>query len=149
MQDNYEDFKDLLPEWVKTEQDFANYKILHSAEHIFAQALKELFPNKVRPAVAHLAENTFANDARWQTPLSEADLPKIEQRMQQIIATNLPIARKEVSIEEAKKLMQDNPFKLEWIEEHSLAGKRLTVYWTGDVYVDLCKGPHVDSTGEV
>jgi len=125
------------------------YKIRHSAEHIFAQAVKELYGDKVQLGVAHISDVGFANDAKWDVKISEDDFPKIEKRMQQIIDRDVPITRKEISREEAKEMFKDNPFKLEWIDQFDAQEKTLTVYWTGDRYVDFCKGPHVNSTGEI
>lgn len=125
------------------------YKIRHSAEHVFAQAVKELYGEDVQLAVAHISDTGFSNDAKWSVKLSEDDFPKIEKKMQEIIDANLPIVQKEVTREEAKEMFKNNPFKLEWIEQWDAAEKTLTVYWTGDKYVDFCKGPHVNSTGEI
>lgn len=123
--------------------------ILHSAEHIFAQAISELYPDSIKLAVAHISDTTFANDTQWNIPVNEEMFAKIEAKMQEIIKADLPITQKEVSVDEAKKMFKNNKFKLEWIEEHASAGSTLTVYWTGDQYVDFCKGPHASSTGEV
>ncbi|MEO6728941.1 MAG: threonine--tRNA ligase [Candidatus Dojkabacteria bacterium] len=125
------------------------YKIRHSAEHVFAQAVRELYGDKVQLAVAHISDVGFANDAKWDVKLSEANFEKIEKRMQQIIDKDLPIVQKEISREEAKEMFKNNPFKLEWIDQFDAQEKTLTVYWTGDRYVDFCKGPHVKSTGEI
>lgn len=125
------------------------YKIRHSAEHVFAQAVKELYGEDVQLAVAHISDVGFSNDAKWSVKLSEDDFPKIEKKMQEIIDADLPIVQKEVTREEAKEMFKNNPFKLEWIEQWDAQEKTLTVYWTGDKYVDFCKGPHVNSTGEI
>jgi len=125
------------------------YKIRHSAEHVFAQAIRELYGDKVQLAVAHISDVGFANDAKIDVKLSESDFPKIEKRMQQIIDKDLPIVQKEITREEAKEMFKNNPFKLEWIDQFDAQEKTLTVYWTGDRYVDFCKGPHVNSTGEI
>jgi len=125
------------------------YKIRHSAEHVFAQAVRELYGDKVQLAVAHISDSGFANDAKWGVKLSEDNFGKIEKRMQQIIDKDLSIVQKEVSREEAKEIFKNNPFKLEWIDQFDAQEKTLTVYWTGDRYVDFCKGPHVNSTGEI
>ncbi len=125
------------------------YKIRHSAEHVFAQAVKELYGNKVQLGVAHITDAGFSNDAKWDVKLSEDNFGKIEKRMQQIIDKDLPITQKEITREEARELFKDNPFKLEWIDQWDAQEKTLTVYWTGDKYVDFCKGPHVSSTGQI
>lgn len=130
------------------------YKLRHSAEHIFAQAIKELFGDKVTLAVAHISDDTFANDAKWELEVSEERFSEIEKKMNEIVGRKLPITRHEISLEDAKELFKNNKFKLEWIEQHSNEGKTLTVYWTGEPnqegsYVDLCKGPHVENTSEI
>lgn len=125
------------------------YKIRHSTEHVFAQAVKELYGEKVQLAVAHISDSGFSNDSKWNVKLSEDNFGKIEKRMQQIIDKDLPIVQKEVTKEEAREIFKDNPFKLEWIDQWDEQKKTLTVYWTGDRYVDFCKGPHVASTGEI
>lgn len=149
MKDSYEDFKDILPDWVETEEDFENYKIKHSAEHVFAQAVKELYGDDITLAVAHITKNSFSNDSHWKRKVSEEDFEEIEVKMKEIIKRNLPIIRRELPIEEVKKLFKDNPYKLEWIEQFAGKEKTLTVYETGDQYVDFCKGPHVNYTKKI
>lgn len=125
------------------------YKLRHSCEHVFAQAVTELFPGQVQLAVAHISDDGFSNDAKWNEPLSEESFAKIEKKMKEIIKANLPITAKEVSVEEAREMFKGNPFKLEWLEQFAAESKTITVYWTGDKYFDLCKGPHVAKTGEI
>ncbi len=149
MSDKFADYKDILPDFVTTEADFEMYKLRHSTEHVFAQAVTSLFPGKIKLAVAHIENDGFSNDAKWEMEVSEDLFPQIEAKMQEIIDQDLPITRKEVSREEARELLKDNPFKLEWLEQFAAADKTITMYWTGDKYVDLCKGPHLDSTGGI
>ena len=125
------------------------YRLNHSAEHIFAQAVKELYGDDVTLAVAHITDGSFSNDSKWTKQITEESFKEIEGRMQKIINQNLEITSKEITLEEAKELFKNNPYKLDWIEQWSLEGKPLTVYWTGDTYVDLCKGPHVSRTSEI
>ena len=130
------------------------HKLRHSAEHVMHQALKELFP-QVHLAMGPATDEGFYNDFDPQSlKITEADFPKIEKRMQELIDLNLPITRIEVSETEARDLFKDNPYKLEWIDEFSQKGERLTVYWTGkpgekNSMVDLCAGPHLNSTKEI
>ncbi|RMD76930.1 threonine--tRNA ligase [Candidatus Dojkabacteria bacterium] len=126
-----------------------SYTLNHSAEHVFSQAVKELYGDLVKPAVAHITETGFASDAKWSFNLSEEKLPEIEAKMAEIVSKALPIVKKEISCEDAEKLFKDNPYKLEWIKQFNEQQKTLTVYWTGDQYVDLCKGPHVSNTSEI
>ncbi|MCC7304050.1 threonine--tRNA ligase [bacterium] len=130
-------------------EDSYSYKLFHTSEHVLAQAITELYPGKIKPAVAHIDEDGFANDAHWDTAPVIEDLEKIEVKMREIIAKNLPIRKEVVSYEKAKEIFAKNLFKLEWLEEISQADKEISLYWTGDEYVDLCKGPHVESTGEI
>jgi threonyl-tRNA synthetase len=147
--DNFEDFKGIVPDFVKSEVDFQNYKLRHSTEHIYAQAISALYPDKIKLAVAHISDSSFANDAKWDIAASEELFAEIEQKMQEIVDRNLPITRHEVSVDEARELFKNNQFKLEWLEQFASESKTITVYRTGDEYVDLCKGPHVASTGEI
>jgi len=130
-------------------EDSYLYKLWHSSEHVLAQALVELYPGKIKLAVAHIDEDGFANDAHWDFAPTQEDLAKIEIKMAEIVKRDLPIKRVEVSYEEAEKLFKDNPFKLEWLNDIKGKDKQATLYWTGDQYVDLCKGPHVEKTGEI
>jgi len=78
--------------------------------------------------------------------ISEEDFPKIETEMAKIIKENLPIVRSEITIDEAKKMFADNPYKLEWLESIKDRNEVISVYTTGDQFADLCAGPHVRYT---
>ncbi len=116
----------------------------HSVAHIMALAVRELYPT-TQFGIGPSIENGFYQDVTG-VKITEADLPKIERRMREIIAEKLPITESEVTVAEAEKIFANQPFKLELIKEH--ADKKLTLYTIGD-YVDLCKGPHVATTGDV
>jgi threonyl-tRNA synthetase len=130
-------------------EDSYLYKLRHSAEHVFAQAVKELYGDDVQLAVAHISENTFANDSKWNVKITEEDFEKIEKKMKEIIKADLPIKREEISKDEALEMFKNNKFKLEWINESVKDGENLSIYRTGDKYADFCKGPHVEKTGEI
>lgn len=155
MSDQYNKFKEQMPDWVKNEADFELYKLRHSTEHIFNQAVEQLFPGRIMRAMGPAIADGWYNDSRWETAPSEAEFAQIEAKMQEIIAADLPFVYKEVDETEARKLFAHNPFKLEFIEEFLAAGSTLSVYFTGDPakgedqFVDLCRGPHLDSTGKV
>lgn len=149
MSEEFKQYKDLLPNWVESEEDFEHYKILHSTEHVLNQAVLELWPDKVKRAVAHIEKNRFSNDGQWDYDLKPEDLPKVEEKMKEIIKRNLPFRKEVISVEAAKELFKDNPFKLEWIDQFAEEDKEITVYWTGDQFVDLCKGPHVRFTKKI
>lgn len=132
------------------------FKINHSAEHVYAQAIKELYGDKVQLAVAHINEFGFSNDSKWSIEVSDKMFNKIEKKMNEIIAADLPIVQEEISEKEARELFKDNSFKLEWVEENLKKGRKLTIYKTGpstgsgqSIYFDLCKGPHVKRTSEI
>jgi len=128
------------------------FKIRHSAEHILTQAMQTVFgKDSFYMAMGPATDDGFYFDfeSRADFKLTEEDFPKIEAEMQKIIKQDLPITRKEISLEEAKKLFADNPYKMEWLEEIKDRNEVISVYWTSDEFVDLCAGPHVSSTKEV
>lgn len=116
----------------------------HSASHILAQAVLELFP-KTKLAIGPAIENGFYYDFDKAEPFTPDDLKKIEEKMHEIVKRNLKIERQEVTKTKAKELLKNQPYKLELLED--LKGK-ITFYKQGD-FADLCAGPHVESTGEV
>jgi threonyl-tRNA synthetase len=81
--------------------------------------------------------------------ITEADFPKIEKEMAKIIKSGQDIVRSEVSVEEAKVLFKNNVYKEEWLNSFDAKGLKLTVYKTGERFVDLCKGPHIANTKEI
>ena len=120
----------------------------HTAAHVLAQAVKNLYPNAlvtIGPAV----ENGFYYDF-FGIILKEDDLPKIEAEMQKIIEADLPITRSEVSWEEARQLFIDKgeKYKVELIDDLPEDTATVSLYTQGD-YVELCRGPHLSSTGKV
>ena len=125
-----------------------NSVLLHSAAHIMAQAVKRLYP-KVKIAIGPAIENGFYYDFDFEEPLTEADLPKIEKEMKNIIDEDHPIERKEISKKEAVKYFTNSnePYKLEIIDELS-ENEKISLYSQGD-FTDLCRGPHLPSTGKI
>jgi len=117
--------------------------IRHSLAHIMAYAVKELYP-KAKFGTGPAIENGFYYDLSAEA-LAEADLPKIEAKMRELIKQNLAFKKKIVSKIVAKKLFKGQPYKLELLSQ---AEQPISVYETGK-FVDLCKGPHVKSTAEV
>jgi threonyl-tRNA synthetase len=131
----------------------------HSAEHVLHQAMKELYP-RIHLAMGPATDEGYyfdfdaTPDGREPVTVTVANFGKIEKRMSEIIKKNLPITRHEIDIAEARTLFADNPYKLEWLDAIEAKGEKATVYWTGEPnkpgsMVDLCKGPHVASTGEI
>ncbi len=127
--------------------DPALYKIRHSAAHIMAQAVLERFPD-AKPTIGPPIEDRFYYDFEMEHPPHEEDLAWIEERMRAIIKGRYRFEIREVTLEEAYKLFEDNPYKVELIEELAKENgyTRLTVYQQ-DSFVDLCRGPHIPHTG--
>jgi threonyl-tRNA synthetase len=117
----------------------------HSASHVMAEAVLSLFPD-ARFAIGPAIEDGFYYDFELPRSLSPDDLPVIEKKMGEIIKADLPFTRKELTKEEAKKLFASQPYKLELLEE--IPDDKVGVYEQGN-FVDLCRGPHVASTGEI
>jgi len=117
----------------------------HSAAHILAEAVQYLFP-EAKFGIGPTIENGFYYDFDLPRALTSEDLPTIENKMAEIIDANLPFTREEMSKEAARRLFATQPYKLELIDE--LADATVTIYKQGS-FIDLCRGPHVASTGEV
>ncbi len=119
--------------------------IRHSLSHVLAYAVQELYPETlfgIGPAI----ENGFYYDFLFKNPLSPEDLPKIEEKMRELVKIGFDFEKKEISKKEAEKLFKDQPYKLELIAE--LPENKITIYKLGD-FTDLCAGPHVKSTKEI
>ncbi|MEK7525541.1 MAG: threonine--tRNA ligase [Patescibacteria group bacterium] len=119
----------------------------HSLAHLLAAAVLELYPDTKR-AIGPAIENGFYYDLELPKPISDEDLPKIEEKMREILKTWTTFSHKEVSADEARKIFKDNPYKLELIDEFSEKGDKLTIYTSGS-YDDLCRGGHVENAKEI
>ncbi|MBI3950780.1 MAG: threonine--tRNA ligase [Acidobacteria bacterium] len=128
-----------------TAKDLGPYR--HSLAHLLAAAVLELWPD-TKQAIGPAIENGFYYDFDFSEPISEADLPRIEERMRAILPTWTTFERIEVTPEEAEKEFTDNPYKLELIREFATKGERLTLYKSGN-YVDLCRGGHVENARQI
>ncbi len=117
----------------------------HTASHVLAHALTELYPG-VKLAIGPATADGFYYDFDASTAINDDDLPAIEQRMRELAAADIPIAREEITKAKARKLFIHNPYKLELIEE--IPGKKVAVYRQGD-FADLCLGPHLPSSGYI
>lgn len=131
----------------------------HSCEHVLHQAMTDLYPG-IKRAMGPPTEDGFYFDFDPSInegeayEISDKDFPKIEKRMREIVNKDYPITREEIELKQAKELFKNNPYKLEWIDEIEKKGEKATVYWTGNPGekgsdVDLCKGPHIKSTGKI
>ncbi len=117
----------------------------HSASHVMAEAVLSIFPD-AKFAIGPAIEDGFYYDFDLPRSLTPEDLPIIEKKMGEIVKANLPFKHQEISKSEAKKLFANQPYKLELIKE--IEGDRVGVYKQGN-FTDLCRGPHVNSTGEI
>jgi len=124
------------------------YRIRHSTAHLMAQAVGALYPG-VKYAIGPPIEDGFYYDFDLPQPIHEEDLPRIEEKMREFAAQDLPLVCKEMGREEAiafcKGMGQD--YKVELIRDIP-EDERITFYQQGD-WIDLCRGPHVPSTGEL
>ncbi len=121
--------------------------IRHTTSHVMAQAVKRLHPDAklgIGPAIA----DGFYYDFELGDSLADEDLDRILAEMETIIAENHPIVRKEMTAQEARKLLESRgePFKLELLDD--LEGEAITFFEQGE-FVDLCRGPHLQSTGKL
>ena len=119
----------------------------HTASHVMAQAVKRLFP-AAKLGIGPAIEDGFYYDFDLPRSLTEDDLAKIAEEMKKIIAADLPIARREVTKKEARALLEKRgeSYKLELVDD--LDGDLVTLFEQGE-FVDLCRGPHLRSTGAV
>ena len=117
----------------------------HSTAHVMAEAVQSMFPG-ARFGIGPTIENGYYYDFDLPRSLTPDDLPLIEEKMREIIASNVPFNREEMTKDEARKIFIEQPYKLELIEE--IPDEKVTVYRQG-TFVDLCRGPHVSSTGEI
>jgi threonyl-tRNA synthetase len=135
------------------------YRVRHSAAHIMAQAVMEMFPGEAKLAIGPPIEDGFYYDFDLPRSLTPDDLEKIEKRMREIIQGDHPFEKTVISADDARKLFADQPYKLELIkglEEGAVDENgepideppEISIY-EDDTFTDLCRGPHVKTTGEV
>ncbi len=136
------------------------YRLRHSAAHVMAQAVLELFPGG-KIAIGPPIEDRFYYDFDLPRPLTPADLQEIEDRMRRIIKANHSFVYRVVSTDQARALFQDQPYKLELIEglahgqdeygeDPGNQGPDTVIStYKHDTFEDLCRGPHVASTGAI
>ena len=147
---------------VTSDSDAGRHVLRHSTAHVLAQAVTQLFPG-ARFTIGPAIEDGFYYD--FELPgartFSEDDLSAIESRMREIMAADQPFVRSEVSAREALEVFADQPYKCEIIERVRSGGfdgadagevgggDTISVYRNSDSFVDLCRGPHVPSTGRL
>ena len=134
---------------IVTDKDPEGLEIIrHSTSHLMAQAVKELYP-QAQITIGPVIENGFYYDFSLPKHLTNEDLPLIEKKMDEIVKRDLPIVREEMDRDEAVKYFNfiGEHYKAEIIGSIP-AGETISLYRQGD-YVDLCRGPHVPSTGRL
>jgi len=134
------------------------YRIRHSAAHVMAQAVLEMFP-QAKYTIGPPVEDGFYYDFDLPRPLTPDDLATIEKRMRQIIAGHHPFVKQVVSAEQARRIFESQPYKLELIDGLEQGGfdeygnplqeKPEISLYTHDTFVDLCRGPHVANTRQL
>jgi threonyl-tRNA synthetase len=132
----------------KKQEEKINPDVLrHSASHIMAQAVKEIFAD-VKLAIGPSIENGFYYDFDKKEPFTPEDLDKIADKMKDIIKADQPFERIEMSKPEARKFLEERNeiYKIELLDE--IPDDKVSFYKDGD-FVDLCRGPHIGSTGQL
>ncbi|MDT2282426.1 threonine--tRNA ligase [Enterococcus faecium] len=121
--------------------------VRHSAAHLMAQAMRRLYPN-INFGVGPAIDSGFYYDTdNGQNQVTAEDLPAIEAEMMKIVKENLPIERRVLSKQEALEIFASDPYKVELISELP-EEEVITAYQQGE-FIDLCRGPHVPSTGRI
>jgi threonyl-tRNA synthetase len=118
----------------------------HTCAHVLAQALKNIYPT-CKLAIGPAISNGFYYDVDFKTPVTMADLEKIETEMAQIIKADLPLSRFETTKKEALKIMADEPYKQELIND--LPEGSVVSFYKQNGFTDMCRGPHLPSTGRI
>ncbi len=120
----------------------------HTCSHVMAEAVQELYPD-TQVTIGPSIENGFYYDFARETPFTPADLEAIEKRMAEIVDRDEPIVREEKTREEALKFFEakGEKYKVELINDLP-AGEKISFYRQGD-FIDLCRGPHLPSTGRL
>jgi threonyl-tRNA synthetase len=136
--------------WLLKEQDEASLKVVrHSAAHVMATAILELFP-ETKLGHGPATDQGFFYDVYRASPFTDADLAAIEARMAEVVARNEPFVRaeepREKGLEDYEK--QGEFMKVHFIERFTKPGEEISLYKNGN-FTDFCRGPHVPSTGRV
>ncbi|MBF0014686.1 threonine--tRNA ligase [Enterococcus casseliflavus] len=139
--------EDATIEIVTPDHEDALGLLRHSTAHLMAQAMRRLYPS-IHFGVGPAIDSGFYYDTdNGENPVTAEDLPAIEAEMMKIIKENLPIERRVLTKEEALALFAEDPYKVELITELP-DDETITAYQQGE-FVDLCRGPHVPSTGRI
>jgi threonyl-tRNA synthetase len=133
------------------------YRLRHSAAHVMAEAVLEMFPEG-KIAIGPPIEDGFYYDFELPRSLTPDDLAEIEERMRKIVRGDYPFKYREVAAAEARALFKDQPYKLELIDGlakgldeygETSHGDAVISTYKHDTFEDLCRGPHVERTGQI
>ena len=119
----------------------------HSAAHVLAQALKRIYGDEVKLTIGPWTDEGFYYDIDG-VELDQEDFKEIEEEMENVVEGNLQIEREMIPRDEAEDFFEDNEYKQQILDEEASEGDEVSFYKQGE-FKDLCKGPHVESTGEV
>ena len=117
----------------------------HSMSHVLAAAIKSLYGNDVKFGIGPAIDNGFYYDFDMEKSLTPDDFEAIENKMREIVNMNLDMVREEISRDEALKRFEGQEYKQELIRELP-DGEVISVYHLGDLFTDLCSGPHIENT---
>ncbi|MEK7069433.1 MAG: threonine--tRNA ligase, partial [Patescibacteria group bacterium] len=124
--------------------------IRHSLAHLLAGAIMSKHP-EVKLGIGPIIENGFYYDLDFsgaEHSPTEEKLPKLENFIRELIKQDIKFEKEEITIDKAKEIFSDQPFKLELIDELEKAGEKISIYKSGN-FTDLCAGPHIESTKEI
>jgi threonyl-tRNA synthetase len=123
-------------------------KVRHSLSHLLAAAVLKKYP-KTKIGIGPTIENGFYYDFLLPKPISDSDLAGLEKEMRSFINKKIDFKSQKVTPLKAKKIFSKQKFKLELIKELQKEKAPIHIYDTGDIFTDLCKGPHVKNTKEI
>ena len=133
-------------ETISGDSDEGTYILRHSCAHLLAQAVTQLYP-EAKPTIGPPVENGFYYDF-YMDPINEDDLTKIEKLMRKIVKQNIPIRREEYDNKKLREMFSENQFKVEIMNDKIGHDVGSSAYRQGN-FVDLCRGPHVESTAKL
>lgn len=127
------------------EKEELQHKARHTASHVLAGAIKSLYGEDVKFGIGPAIEDGFYYDFDMEKSLTPEDFEKIETKMHEIINQNLDMTKEVISKKQALEMFKNQPYKVELINDLP-EGEEISIYKLGDVFTDLCKGPHVENT---
>ena len=137
------------------------YAMRHSCEHVLTMAMLRLWSGKIKAAMGPATDEGFYFDFDSDIKISEDDFKQIEKEMAKIIKEDLPINKDEMTVVEAREFFNSNvykgnEYKHEWLDQIESRDEKVSIYWMGEkgkdipeTFVDICAGPHVDSTSKI